>query len=955
MESSTGNQLELVVSKRAATSYQELLEAQNDLFQTQIGKLQKIVATQCKLTGINPLSQEMAAGALSIKIGKRPRDLLNPKAVQYMQLVFSIKDAVSKRETREISAQFGVMASQVREFFAGQRSRIRNFVRLSGEKADRSRTCDESHDETPSTSYPNVSAEPVPIDTVAPNSHEASSRSMQPEVVPLGKENSDRHFMVNIFRLMRSEESFSGQVKLLEWILQIETISVLHWFLVEGGVMILATWLSQAAMEEQTSVLNIVLKVLCHLPLRKALPVHMSAILQSVNKLRFYRASDISNRARILLSTWSKMFASSQSSSKLNGNKSVGDAQDEMLLKQSIKEVMGNETWDSHVNYSEADLKITNGNANSFRKLESPQKLSLLTSSGEESNKRRGVMSSQMPERRKVKMVEPPGQRIVANSSHIAKSTPATHSRPLSADDIQKAKMRTQFMQSKSTKSDDNSQVKSDSPPNCSTSQSSVLQSIPIPVRADLGERRELDNAVSKVSNIRETARSNLEEPPWKRIKRTPITWRTPREVNISESWLVGTGESSKEVEVQKNRIRREREIIYRTIQEIPTNPREPWDREMDYDDTLTLEIPIEQLPDVEPLETPRVSVNGCEGSVAAVSTTLCDAGGSVPEPDLELLAELLKNPELVYALTSGQAGDLSSNETVKLLDMIKVNGVTSLSNFAGLGAKGDDKVEVSLPSPTPSSDLVPNGLKRDLTRNPFSRQHTTAKGSVFQAPEAAHIPGAPVFVTHPPPLSTLQSTFQSQQHTNILMHNKSSSVHHLAPEMMLNPNTAINSNRASPSLLRVENFGNIDMSARSLGISSTRLLPTPTSAPSHPQLPYTRESTGPHSLTTRLGYETINYHQKNPTINNVRTGGNVHAAVPTGTWARYERAGRPEFESGSPENSPHRRHEYIPGQNYPESRVNIRHERERQTHRNSVQSSGFRDQRMGGVRDSRR
>ncbi|XP_073284728.1 homeobox protein LUMINIDEPENDENS-like isoform X2 [Primulina huaijiensis] len=926
MESSTGNQLELIVSKRAATSYQELLEAQNDLFKTQIGKLQKIVLTQCKLTGINPLSQEMAAGALSIKIGKRPRDLLNPKAVQYLQLVFSIKDAVSKRETREISAQFGVTASQVREFFAGQRSRIRNFVRLSGEKADRSRTCDESHDETPSTSYPNVSAEPVPIDTVAPNSHEASSRSMQPEV------------------------------KLLEWILQIETISVLHWFLVEGGVMILATWLSQAAMEEQTSVLNIVLKVLCHLPLRKALPVHMSAILQSVNKLRFYRASDISNRARILLSTWSKMFASSQSSNKLNGNKSVGDALDEMLLKQSIKEVMGNETWDSTVDYSEADLKITNGNANSFRKLESPQKLRLLTSSGEESNKRRGVMSSQMRERRKVKMVEPPGQRIVANSSHIVKSTPATHSRPLSADDIQRAKIRTQFMQSKSTKSDDNSQVKSDSPPNCSTSQSSVLQSIPIPVRADLGERRELDNAVSKVSNIRETTRSNLEEPPWKRIKRTLITWRTPREVNIRESWLVGTGESSKEVEVQKNRIRREREIIYRTIQEIPTNPREPWDREMDYDDTLTLEIPIEQLPDVEPLETPQVSVNGCEGSVAAVSTTLCDAGGSVPEPDLELLAELLKNPELVYALTSGQAGDLSSNETVKLLDMIKVNGVTSLSNFAGLGAKGDNKVEVSLPSPTPSSDLVPNGLKRDLTRNPFSRQHTTAKGSVFQAPEAAHIPGAPVFVSHPPPVSTLLSTIQSQQHnTNILMHNKSSSVHHLAPEMTLNPNTAINSNRASPSLLRVENFGNIDMSARSLGISSTRLLPTPTSAPSNPQLRYTRESTGPHSLTTRLGYETINYHQKNPTINNVRTGGHVHAAVPTGTWERDERAGRPEFESWSPENSPHRRHEYIPGQNYPESRVNTRHERERQTHRNSVQSSGFRDQRMGGVRDYRR
>ncbi|KAL8031550.1 hypothetical protein ABFX02_13G033400 [Erythranthe guttata] len=55
----------------------------------------------------------MAAGALSIKIGKRPRDLLNPKAVKYMQFIFSIKDSTSKRETLEISAQFGVTRTQV--------------------------------------------------------------------------------------------------------------------------------------------------------------------------------------------------------------------------------------------------------------------------------------------------------------------------------------------------------------------------------------------------------------------------------------------------------------------------------------------------------------------------------------------------------------------------------------------------------------------------------------------------------------------------------------------------------------------------------------------------------------------------------------------------------------------------------------------------------------------------
>ena len=45
--------------------------------------------------------------------GKRPRDLLNPKAVKYMQAVFSIKDAISKKESREISALFGVTVTQV--------------------------------------------------------------------------------------------------------------------------------------------------------------------------------------------------------------------------------------------------------------------------------------------------------------------------------------------------------------------------------------------------------------------------------------------------------------------------------------------------------------------------------------------------------------------------------------------------------------------------------------------------------------------------------------------------------------------------------------------------------------------------------------------------------------------------------------------------------------------------
>lgn len=45
--------------------------------------------------------------------GKKPRDLLNPKAIKYMQSIFSIKDSISKKETREISALCGVTITQV--------------------------------------------------------------------------------------------------------------------------------------------------------------------------------------------------------------------------------------------------------------------------------------------------------------------------------------------------------------------------------------------------------------------------------------------------------------------------------------------------------------------------------------------------------------------------------------------------------------------------------------------------------------------------------------------------------------------------------------------------------------------------------------------------------------------------------------------------------------------------
>ncbi|CAI9781120.1 unnamed protein product [Fraxinus pennsylvanica] len=910
---------QLAVTTSSATSYHDLLHAQLGLFKSQVEHLENIVTTQCELTGVNPLSQEMAAGSLSIKIGKKPRDLLNPKAIKYMQSVFALKDTISKKETREISSLFRITATQVRDFFNNKRSRVRKFITLSREKANRSTACNEIPDEAPSTSNPNIPIEPVPIHSVVPiNIEEGPSCSTQDEVLS-HVDNSDRYFVDNIFSLMRKEELFSGQVKLMEWILQIQNPSVLYWFLTNGGVMILATWLSQAASEEQTSVLNVVLKVLCHLPLMKALPVQMSAILQGVNKLRFYSKSDISNRARMLLARWSKAFAKSQALKKRNGMNSAANAQDEMLLKQSIDEVMGNEARDSKVDNS-ANALISFENQDNLRKLRPSQPPKMITASTDDSNKRRGVLSSQAQKRRKVQMVEQPVQRTgVRSSPQVAKSVPATQSRPLSADDIQKAKMRAQFMQNKygkSITSPDESQKKSLS--------SQASPSVPNAfVRPKLEEQKKLDIASSKVATKQETPRDvtvNVDlDPPRKKCNNVQIPWQTPPEIKISDSWHVGIGENSKEVEVQKNRARREREVVYRTIQEIPPDPREPWDGEMDFDDLLTPEIPIEQMPDVEPLEAP---VESQEVAATTASTSSQNVSGvGMPEPDLELLAELLKNPQLVFALTSGQGGPLSSGETVKLLDMIKANGVNSSSSLAALGTKADNKVEVSLPSPTPSSNPVTGGLKPDFLRNPFSRQNAVANGN-------AHIPAS--------------SLNHSKIPANLVLASQSSAVQQLVHQHQVVPPassfrtasqqwhlhiTSANTKLASEMMPNTNNLANSTL-------GNAQPLPGPVmSTLTERQISY-----GPEPHYREIAQS--NYY-------------NAYTRGPLQASERNHLEEAPKFETWSPENSPMRSHGYVVGRNQPQPIMNSRHgyRAEGAMLQDPLQPSGYQDHGRGGNR----
>ncbi|KAI3864538.1 hypothetical protein MKX03_016995 [Papaver bracteatum] len=931
-EVSTTTTLMEVDIGNSTESLQRFLELQKDLFHSQIDQLQNIVVTQCKLTGANPLSQEMAAGALSINIGKKPRDLLNPKAVKYMQSVFSIKDTISKKESREISALCGVTLTQVREYFASQRSRVRKFVRLAREKAiktdvpktlqdgcttgsdpsaplidqaflnsindqaplnciDDQAPLDTNNDQAPSDpiadqSLLNPLIDPAPLNTIinqAPLNtiidqaqldsviDRAPLNTMDPMVVQEGpssslqEENfsgidaSDKNFVENIFDMMRKEETFSGQVKLMEWIMRIQNASVLYWFLTKGGLMILAAWLSDAAIEEQTTVLLVILKVLCHLPLQKALPLQMSAVLQTVNRLRFYRTSDISNRAKVLLTRWSKLFVRSHTLNKSSHTDFHSNMQRGISKKQRTSEMINNE-MQSNVDIPEDIIAFSLEGSENSRKQEPPQTLKLLAAPGDDTNKRsmRGP-SFQSRERRKVLLVEQPGRNTTDRSLQVARPVNPNQGRPMSADDIQKAKMRAMFMRSKYGKSGsspkENQQPKTEGPSRASVSQPGHLltPSISFPVRPKIEEIRkplvpssenspvkpqieEMKESVllpsenspvrPQIEELRETVafssvaspvrphieemgkpvvlpsktspvRPQLEEmrepvvipsgtspvrpeiedirkplafssettttlletsirskpslspqnrPSLDKLKRDRISWQMPPEIKINGLWRVGVGENSKEIEIQSNRMRRERETIYQRIQDIPSDPKMPWDQEMDYDDTLTPEIPTEQPLDVDTAENNssyhQETVTGPSTSYSVPVST-----GSVaePEPDLELLAVLLKNPDLVFALTSGQGGNISCEETVKLLDMIKKNGLgqTTGVSIGFVGGNHPMNMDMtSLPSPTPPSEIRMNRWRSEVAKDPIPQSITLAAAHTISVSDQRHPTG---------------------------------------------------------------------------------------------------------------------------------------------------------------------------------------------------------------------
>lgn len=744
-------------------SLQGLMESQRELMHHQIEELQRIVVLQCRLTVINPLSQEMAAGALSIKIGRRPRDLLNPKAVKCLQGIFAIKDTIMKREAREISALCGATITQVREFFSGQRSRVRRFVRQSMDKENNmqmSITFEDSDQN--STKQSSCLTDMLHSESEVGNKVAAKDSYKLPNDDILGeRESFDSNFIKSFFFLMRKESTFSGQVQLLERILQIHDQAVLCRFVTKGGIPILAKWLTLASVEEQTTVLQVLFKVLFHLPLHKALPVQMSTVLQTVNKLRFYRTSDISNRARILLARWSKLFGRSQSgrkgvssNSQVHVQKGGHQGQNDSHMNKRASILLSEET-DSNNRRTKtgsnedprecSKMKL----ALSFTATISPRKQKLLQSSAQnmdssEGSKKRPAHSvplDQTKERRKVLLVEEPMPVLIRRKVKAGGTVPKSCSRPLSTDDIQKAKRRAHLLQNRYGKVDV-SKLDDDHLEKSKHSESAVGEdcnkvncSKASPPESSISEvtshgfqhtaEAASDSFAIKEYFVEEMRKNTMIEGSSLtesiQIEEVQIPWTTPPEMTIDHVWRFASGEESKEVEFQSGRVKREKETVYLTEESIPSDPKEPWDIELDYDDSLTPEIPIEpivtedstkvaslgnyerqQLKEIvndakiegsarfynnfvgisnektcrimhDPVGTMEVS--SCTDSNSdPLKTSLKQVTSSNgdPVPDLELLAVLLKNPDLVFALTSEQGSRFSKAETVALLDLLK-------------------------------------------------------------------------------------------------------------------------------------------------------------------------------------------------------------------------------------------------------------------------------------------
>ncbi|KAH9328469.1 hypothetical protein KI387_000577, partial [Taxus chinensis] len=807
---------------------------------------------------------------------RRPRDLLPPKAVKCLQGIFAIKDTVTKREAREISAFCGATITQVREFFSGQRSRVRRLARQAHDKANNIQAVNTFEDLAPS-----ATKQFSCLTTLLHSQSGVGIRTAGKESCRLltdnaleDRESFDTNFIKSFFFLMRKEGTFSGQVQLLERILQIHDSTVLCWFVTKGGIPILTKWLSHASVEEQTTVLQVIFKVLCHLPLHKALPVQMSTILQTVNKLRFYRTSDISNRARILLTRWSKLFVRSQS-----GRKAASSISQVHVQKGGLQ---GRDDFPSKKRSDCSSREETESNskrvkASSIEDLQECMKMKLsdkiagtnlprqskllqssvqnLESEGPKKRSAHSISLDQTKERRKVLLVEEPATvmaRRKVNTGAVSKSC----SRPLSTDDIQKAKRQAQLLKTRNGELDilkfDDGHVEKTKPSesaiahsfshredhnragcNKSSPQESRISEASLLVCQDnqqvVNHCTVKENLVEKTGKVvpaqepllivaeqygkiqipeenlvvdtrksvqiqepsltmterfrevqipeenlaEETGKNILLQEPsltmteqirasqipkgnivdklslrmTKEFGEVQIPWMTPPETRIDPSWGFASGQESKEVEFQSDRVKRERESVYPNETSIPSEPKEPWDIELDYDDSLTLEIPLEPIAaedgnklfsfrndEMQQLQEIRkdLKIKGSDYFIGVPNGKTCvdvhnpvgtmkdslytepnseflkqvTSNNGEPGPDLELLAVLLKNPDLVFALTSEQGARFNKAETVALLDLLKATG-SKQERFCGVSTFASNNKDVISSSGSFNAEVI--------------------------------------------------------------------------------------------------------------------------------------------------------------------------------------------------------------------------------------------------------
>ncbi|CAM6100746.1 unnamed protein product [Calypogeia fissa] len=496
---------------------ESMLESQKRMVKWQIDEIQRIATLQFQLTGSSPLSEQAIWEVLGVKGGgKKAGDALSTEALKSLHEMFAIKDTLTKKEARDISFTFGASLTQVRDYFAAQRSFVRKLVQ-------------QAHDEAGRLGIKNASEQSQQI---------AVSNSISEVEKDLGFDKlSGPESVEKTIEAMRAEKGFAGQIQLLQIILRADSAAlILRRFLEKGALKMLGGWLVEAVTEQQTSVISHILKVLDHLPMSNAVSNQMPPLVHNVNKLRFYHASAVAGQARSLLTKWVKLLsqktevksASSPGSKALAGsaNLSAGlkrarDPPAAQLVpgtrKKKIKaeEVLQQESKASQIagpdspsltGTPQGASEHLSSNQISVSPLPPPkQKWSSTLQPSESavaavsvSRKRLGSKSlgEQSKDRRKLMRVE---------DNHIGKSIgskPATiskTSRPLSTDDIYKAKKLERLMQEPILKSKRKAAAAQEqSRAEDMVPQTSVLKkSLPPAVPADIGSaKREIPNSI---------------------------------------------------------------------------------------------------------------------------------------------------------------------------------------------------------------------------------------------------------------------------------------------------------------------------------------------------------------------------------------------------------------------------------------------------------------------------